>query len=251
MSMSLTRAGLISHYPGRKHQARRPRSVRTLLAFWQLHLEHIEDGFTLADLVALLRDVRGIAALAGMVACDIPGLLDEAELGPLPRGSEGATLYYLRVQNRLEPGTYVPHPGDTRHGWRKLPGGGRELIPGETHGFWTGPYTIYRDLIAWGEGRDPQSGTVSNRFMVEFEGVRKLLDLPLRYVPEAVFLDRVGPETGYRTEISITFGEFVAAILGTIGRFGSEDERREMLESMEPDREDDADIDGTREGEAD
>lgn len=249
MEMSLTTAGLILHHPGGGPTPRKPRSLGGLLAHWQATVERIEDGYTLGHLIELLAGVRRVETLSRMVACDIAGLLAEAELPPLPRSSEGATLHHLRVENRLEPSNYVPHPEDTDTEWLDLVRGGKEMVLGQRHGFWTGPYRIYRDLVAWGEGRNPDSGEVENRFMVEFEGVRKLLDLPLRYSPEAVFSHSLRDEGGFRTGISITFGEFVTAILGTIGRFGSAEEREEMLRSMQPecDDEDDADAAGNKE----
>jgi hypothetical protein len=235
MDVTISRAGLVLQLPGRSAAPRKPRTLASLLGHWQATVERIEDGYTLGDLIELLGGVRGIDTLTRMLGCDVAGLLAEAELGPLPRNCDhGAILHHLRVENRLEPSNYVPHPEDPPHeDFLELVRSGSEIVLGQRHGFWTGPYKIYRDVVAWGEGRDPQSGEVENRFMVEFEGVRKLLDLPLRYSPEAVFSDSLHGETGgFTTAISITFGEFVTAIMSVVGRFGSEDEREETLRSM-------------------
>lgn len=230
------KAGLVYHYPDRKPVPRRPRSIQGLLLFWQLTVEKIEDGYTLADLIELLRNLRRIHVLSPMLACDLVAVLEEAAVGPLPRSGDGASVHQLRVTNRLEPVNYVPHPEDSDD-W--LPHTRPEGGLGKRHGFWTGPYRIYRDLVAWGEGDDGLPGETG--YPVELAGVRRLLDLPLRYIPDAVFSESLRHDGGFTTAISITFGEFVFAVFRTVGRFGTEEERREMMESMEPDPNDDDD----------
>lgn len=244
MEMSLMRAGLIYHHPGSKPVPRQPRSLARLLMFWQLTVDRIEDGYTLGDLIELLRGVRRIDVLSGMTACDIVELLEEAALGPLPRSGDAATVRQLRVRTRLEPETYVEHPDDTEDEWLDPAKGRMEITLGERHGFWTGPYRIYRDLLAWGETGEPGGGLGENGFPVELAGVRRLLDLPLRYVPDTIFSHSIVRESGFETAISITFGEFVTAVLRTVGRFGSEEERREVLESMLPEPDEEGDEEG-------
>jgi hypothetical protein len=229
MDVTLTRAGILVHRPDRAPVPSRPRTLRGLLAHWQARVERIEDGFTLGDLIELLRGVRRIETISAMVSCDVRGLLEEAALPPVPRSPGGPTLRYLRVENRLTPSSYVPHPGDKTPALVDRPGGGKEIVAGEKHGFWTGPHRIHRDLVGWCEN----AGTAQNRFAVELIGVQLLLDLPLRYFPEAVFSDSLRLEGGFRTEISITFGELVTAVLGTLGCFGSEAERQDTLRALE------------------
>jgi hypothetical protein len=239
MDVTLTRAGILVHRPDRAPVSRRPRTLRGLLAHWQARVERIEDGFTLGDLIELLRGVRRIETISAMVSCDVGSLLEEAALPPIPRSPGGPTLRYLRVENRLTPSSYVPHPADKSPALVDRPGGGKEIVAGEKHGFWTGPYRIQRDLVA----RCENVGGAQNRFAVELTGVQLLLDLPLRYFPEAVFSDSLRLEGGFRTEISITFGELLTAVLGTIGRFGSEAERQDTLRAMEAGFDDDEEPD--------
>lgn len=243
MEMSLTKAGLVYHYPGHKPVPRRPRSVAGLLLFCQLTVDRIEDGYTLGDLMELLRCVRRIHVFSAMMPCDIVALLEEVDLGPLPRSDDAARVHQLRVTNRLEPMNYVPHPGDSDE-W--VPHAGPEGGLGKRHGFWTGPYRIYRDLVGWGDGDDGMPGDTG--YPVELAGVRRLLDLPLRYHPDAVFSDSHRNEGGFTTGISITFGEFVAAVLRTVGRFGSDKERQEVMDSTEPDPDDEEDADESGDG---
>ena len=235
------RAGLIYHYPGNKPVPRQPRSLARLLMFWQLTVDRIEDGYTLGDLIELLRGVRRVDILSAMTSCGIEELLEEAALGPLPRTGDAATVRQLRVRTRLEPETYVEHPGDTDDDWLDPARGKMEVTLGERHGFWTGPYRIVRDLVAWGETGMPDGGLGENGFPVELAGIRRLLDLPLRYVPDTVISHSLVRDGGFATAVSITFGEFVTAVLRTVGRFGSEEERREVLESMQPEPDEEVD----------
>lgn len=106
------------------------------------------------------------------------------------------------------------------------------------------PYHITRDFHGWGPWEEPYPGywrecpdaPRDGGIAIEFTPVNELVHLPLRYNPKIVFgSERHGGEVLLETELTISFGEFVHAVLWEIGFLGCPGDRnakRGELESV-------------------
>lgn len=212
-SVRLTRRGLhhVSTDDGEKRvRIHRPRTTSALLRFWHYHLGGIDKDVTLGDLLALLRGVRNIRALAPLFSCDIEGFLREAEQ---PAAATSGDVRYLEVYNVAE-----------LSGWEEGPSGARV-----SRGRFVPPYKICRGFHGWGpwEFPDGVDGPSEGGIAIEFTPLPELVALPLRYNPKVAFPGLEGRGNVLDTEITITFGEFVHAIIWEIGLFGSPGDRNE------------------------
>jgi hypothetical protein len=215
-SVRLTRAGL-RHEAYRDGRTRvrihRPRTLADLLRFWHYQLDAIDSDVTLGDLLALLRRVRGVGRLSAMVSCDLPEFLAEAEL---PAASPAGDLDYLEVYNTAE---LEGFDGDRFHP----------------------PYAICRGFHGWGAWERPDDlpdddgddWPTEGGFAIEFTPVNELVHLPLRYDPAVRFDRERYSEPLFETKVTITFGEFVHAVLWEIGFFGSPGDRNEQRAGLQ------------------
>jgi hypothetical protein len=180
----------------------RPASVWDLLPYL-FHSVEVDPTFKLGDLFRVV-DCEDSGLLAAILAEDIGPLLEEARTGARPDADE--SLEFVQVCNRHDNG----HLHRDFEGW----------------GAWDEPYEG-----AWTEQPSaPREGGIA----VEFAPVTELLDLPLRYNPELV-LRGSEYEVEYRTEIDITFAEFVKAVFFELTFLGSPRERdaaRAELETL-------------------
>jgi len=122
----------------------------------------------------------------------------------------------------------------------------RRILPGTQNGRWVGPYHIHRGFHGWGHWEEPYPGyfaahpeidpeTFEGGIAIELSPVNELVHFPLRYNPGIVFRDGApgGGNVILQDEVTITFGEFVHAVLWELGFMGSpelRDENRAMLD---------------------
>jgi hypothetical protein len=197
----------------RELQVVRPASVPDLLRFWSFQLEGVDEDVTLGDLLDLLREVEDIDSLSGFFACDIEEFLDEAAL---PSVKPLEDVRYLEVYNMADLDGYVP--GKRRKGGRFTP-----------------PYFISRGFHGWGSWSTehaPEGAQTEGGLAIEFCPLNDLVHVPLRYNPRIEFRDD-NHDVAFETEITITFGEFVFAVLWEIGFLGSPGDRNEQRGEIE------------------
>jgi hypothetical protein len=214
-TVRLTRAG-IRHETGEGDAPEvwldRPTTVSELLRFWHYGLEAIDAEYTLGDLLDLLRGVSGVGRLGGMFFCDVEEFLAEAVLPP---PDDHDDLFHLEVYNGADLSGWVDGPRGRRVS------GGRSVRP----------YRIYRGFHGWGPwesedaapGDPPREGGIA----IEFTPVNELVHLPLRYNPKVRFEEEPLQASVLDTTITITFGEFVHAVVSEIGFFGTPGDRNE------------------------
>ncbi|HEX8904182.1 MAG TPA: hypothetical protein VF771_05030 [Longimicrobiaceae bacterium] len=162
-----------------------PRTLSELLRAWHYVLNHIDQDFTLGDLLALLRGVQGVEQLSGMLHCDVASFLAEAEHEPT--SAEDQEILFLEVCNEAELTSYDEDPNQPDEPERILepeevedhdammdalqeligervrvkvmkdsgndPLTGspvrRRIVPASMNGRWSGPYHVHRAFRAW------------------------------------------------------------------------------------------------------
>jgi hypothetical protein len=169
-----------------------PHSVEDLLPYLTYSVE-VDPAFVLGDLFRLV-DRHDSELLDVILAEEVGPLLDEARSGPQTDADD--SVEYLQVYNNHADGRVYRH----FDGW----------------GRWDEPYEG-----AWAENAEhAKQGGIA----VELAPVTELLHLPLRYNPELVFR-RADYEVEYRTEIEITFIEFLKAVFYELTFCGTPEER--------------------------
>lgn len=197
--------GEITLYPGRivtrgytEEETVWPGSAVELASYF-FHAVEIAPEFTLGDLFDLI-DREDVDFLECVLDEPVGALLREAREAPVSR--EDLRIEFLAVSS-------VHEDGRLRrdfHGW----------------GPWDEPYEG-----AWEEDPEyPRSGAIS----VSLTPVNELLDVPLRYDPEIVFMPARAEEQG--TRIDITLIEFLKAIFFDLTFYGLPDERDELREEL-------------------
>jgi hypothetical protein len=122
----------------------------------------------------------------------------------------------------------------------------RRIRAGEMHGSWKPPYDVRREFDGRGRQREPHAGYFARHpeidpgryegsYALDFSPLSTLLHLPLRYDSAAEFWSKPYDtgELRLRTEITITFGEFLHAIFWELGFFGSPTRREDAREAVE------------------
>lgn len=213
-SLRLTRRGLRHETSddGQTHvRVHRPRTIAALLRFWHYELAGIDEDVTLGDLLALLRRVRNIAQLGPLFSCDIEAFLREAEQ---PATDDTSDVRYLEVYNTAE-----------LSGWEEGPPGARY-----SRGRFVAPYAIHRGFHGWGpwEALEGVEGPGEGGIAIEFSPLPELVKLPLRYNPNVAFEKEKYQGSVLDTQLTITFGAFVHAVIWEIGFFGSPGDRNEQ-----------------------
>lgn len=175
-----------------------PSSIQDLVPYFFDCLK-LDPALTLGDLFQLL-DRDDVELLAAVLNENVIPILEEGRRGGSePNGEE--SLQFLRVYNRHEDGY------------------------------------LRRGLDAWGSWNQPYDdaeATAAPRatwFSVSLTPVGQLLDLPMRYDSALEFRDRAGA-TEYRTNVAITFLEFLKAIFDDLTFYGTPDERDAVLEDL-------------------
>jgi hypothetical protein len=195
--MRLTKTGIVEEYDIGEHvgvEPMRPDAAGALLSMWHSQLDGLDADYTFGDLIALLRRIDDIAAVAPLLRCDVRAFLEDAES---PRGSEHRDpMQYLQVCNAADPQQYCPDPSepDASLEWLNEDGAAeqdrvdaqiaeltgskaprkvidateddpitgepmmRRLRIPERHGRWTAPFRIARVFEGWGKQQEPYPG---------------------------------------------------------------------------------------------
>ncbi|HEX8244467.1 MAG TPA: hypothetical protein VF541_13255 [Longimicrobium sp.] len=189
-SVELTKDGLLARRYAEK-EILVPEGVFDLLGVWHWTLHGIDPDYTLGDLLSLLRGVVGIEDLSGMLSCDLPAFLAEAEREPAER--DGQDMRFLEVHNEASLTSYQEDPENPDEPMRLVdedeagehdaaldalhaligekpplklvdatgddPITGkpvrRRILPGTQNGRWVGPYHIHRGFQGWGRWEEP------------------------------------------------------------------------------------------------
>ena len=121
--MRLTRRGILTQ-PSPEEPSRatceQPRRSVALLSHWHESLEDLEQGYTLDDLFALLRELEDAESLSPLLQCDVPAFL--AEIGGPGPGDDSGPVTRLQVSNVAELTNYVEDPSQPDEPWRWLEG---------------------------------------------------------------------------------------------------------------------------------
>lgn len=199
-----------------------PGSVFDLLGFWHWSIHRIDPGYTLGDLLSLLRGVEGIEKLSEMLSCDLPAFLAEAEREPVE--GNGHDMRFLEVHNEAALTSYQEDPENPDEPMRLVdedeagehdatmdalhtligeapplklvdatgddPVTGRPLrrriLPGSQNGRWVGPYHIQREFRGWGRWEEPHPGFFASHPEIDPETYEGGFALELTPVNELV-----------------------------------------------------------------
>ncbi|HEX6749660.1 MAG TPA: hypothetical protein VF092_20380 [Longimicrobium sp.] len=193
VSIELTKDGIVARHDAGQDLVV-PTGVFELLCFWHCLLDAIDPDYTMGDLFSLLRGVEGIENLSGMLSCDLPAFLAEAEREPEDEDDDGMrhlevhneawlTEYEADPENPDEPLRFVDEDEAGEHdaavdalhaligetpppkivdatGDDPITGQPvcRRILPGRRNGRWVGPYHVYRGFQGWGRWTEPHPG---------------------------------------------------------------------------------------------
>jgi len=178
-----------------------PETGPEVLQLWSWVVAAIDPGYTLGDLLALLRRVRNTESLRALLGCDVASFLTEGALAPTAAEGEGPD--YLEVHNEAVPTTYEEDPDNPDDPPQFLDGPdveahdavmdalneligeparakftlyantdenpatgrlvGRRYFPGRQNGRWSGPYHVRRGFHGVRQWREPYPGFLAAR----------------------------------------------------------------------------------------
>lgn len=205
----------------------RPTETRDILRFWHYNVQAIAPGYTLGDLIGLIRNLEDPGLLSPMLCCNVEAFMTESREAEEKEADTG--LDYLFIHN---------------YAWYNEES---EFSDAPALGVINTQYGISRDISGWGAFTEPYEGYLEahpedpQRHMaygISFSPLAALMPLPLRYESQVVFRDaKFGTEELFETTLPITFGELVQAIFWELGFFGSPSQRdaksASLLEAVE------------------